>query len=149
MTHLTQISHVVMSDYWLFTIWNSTLSPPQLQSGQKYIVPFFSNLLCTLRFTHMQSLTAYFFIYIKHQVSSKDLCLFCVACIRPLIHDGIVKNKLRELLPTRYESQYNLFNSHKYRVPPVRTNQAKNLFILSTCGWMNPSQNLGSSDVFA
>ena len=55
-----------------------------------------------------------FFIYIKHQVSPKDLCLFCVTCIRPLIPDGIVNNKLRELLPTRYESRYNLFNSHKY-----------------------------------
>ena len=145
MTHLTQISHMVMSDYWLLTIWNSPLSPAQLQSGQKYIVPFFSNILCTLRFTHMQSLTAYFFIYLKHQVSPKDLC----SCIRPLIHDGIVKNKFSKLLPTRYESRYNLFNSHKYRIPPVRINRAKNLFILSMCGWMNPSHNVGSSDVFA
>ena len=53
-----------------------------------------------------------FFIQLKHEVSPKDLCLFCVTCIRPLIHQGIVKNKLRELLPTRYESQYNLCNSH-------------------------------------
>ena len=34
----------------------------------------------------MQSLTAYFFISLKHEVSLKDLCLFCVTCIRPLIH---------------------------------------------------------------
>lgn len=29
------------SDYWLLTIWNLLLSPAQLQSGQKYLVPFF------------------------------------------------------------------------------------------------------------
>ena len=36
----------------LLTIWNSPLSPAQLQSGQKYFVPFLI-VLCTFRFTHM------------------------------------------------------------------------------------------------
>ena len=145
MTHLTQISHVVMSHYWLLIGWNLSLSPVQLRSGQESFVPFFNSILCTLRFTHMQSLTDYFFISLKH------LCLFCVICIRPLIHYEIVTNKLRELLPTKYQSWYNLCNSHKYnyKVSPVRTNRAKNLFILSMCGWINPSHNSGSSDVFA
>ena len=42
MTHLTQISHVVVSDYWLLKIWNLPLSPAQPLSGQKYFVPFCS-----------------------------------------------------------------------------------------------------------
>ena len=151
MTHLTQISHVVMSHYWLLIGWNLSLSPVQLKSGQESFVPFFNSILCTLRFTHMQSLTAYFFISLKHEVSLKDLCLFWVTCIRPLIHYKIVPNKLRELLPTKYKGRYNLCNSHKYnyKVPPVCINRAKNLFILSMCEWMNPSHNSGSSDVFA
>ena len=58
----------------------------QLQNGQKYFVPFYNSILCTLRFPHTQYLLAYFFIQLKHQVYPKDLCLFCVTCIRPLIH---------------------------------------------------------------
>ena len=112
--HLAQIFHVVMSDYWLLTSWNLSLFPAQLQSGQTYFLPFLTVILRTLRFTHMQSLTAYFYIYLEHP---KDLCLFCVTCIRPLIHDGIVQNKLWELLLKRYESRYNLCNSHNYKVP--------------------------------
>ena len=38
------------------------LYPVQLQNGQKYFVPFYNSILCTLRFPHMQSLLAYFFI---------------------------------------------------------------------------------------
>ena len=43
-------------------------------------------------------------------------------------------HKLRELLPARHESRYDLRNSHKCKVPPVRTPRAKNSFILSMCG---------------
>ena len=58
-------------------------------------------------------------------------------------------HKLRELLPAIHESRYNLRNSRKYKVPPVRTNWAKNSFILSMCRWcMSPSHNMGSDDVF-
>ena len=34
----------------------------KLQCGHESFVPFFTSILCILRFTHMQSLTAYFFI---------------------------------------------------------------------------------------
>ena len=62
MTHLTQMSHVVILDYCLLTIRNQPFYPVQLQNGQKYFVPFYNSILCTLRFPHMQSLLAYFFI---------------------------------------------------------------------------------------
>ena len=54
-------------------------------------------------------------------ISTIIVCLFCVTCIRPLIHYGTVKNRL-EVLPKRYKSRYNRCNRDKYKVPPVRTN---------------------------
>ena len=52
MTHLPQISHVVVSDYWLLTIWISPLSPAQLLSGQKYFVPFFNSTMYITLYPH-------------------------------------------------------------------------------------------------
>ena len=62
MTHLTQISHVVMTQIIDGLQFETRPCPLRNFRVAKSTSFLFSIVLCTLRFTHMQSLTDYFLV---------------------------------------------------------------------------------------
>ena len=69
MTHLTQISHVVMTQIIDGLQFETHPYPLRNFIMGKSTSFLFSIVLCTLRFTHMQSLTDYSFLLAGNEIS--------------------------------------------------------------------------------
>ena len=99
-------AHTVIANFYLKCLINKLWHLSHCNSRISWMIPFSIKLISKHHYqtplTPQQSSIdgdikkvntvreCFFFIYLKCKVSPKDLCLFYVTCIRPLIHYGIV-----------------------------------------------------------